>query len=80
MLKTNQLKTNQLKQIIKGDKKIMRNLFLQKKKALLSALIAIVMVAVSVMVATNVISPAIANAATEPTISKKTRNILVGQL
>lgn len=57
----------------------MRNLFLQKKKALLSALIAIVMVAVSVMVATNVISPAIANAATEPTISKKTRNILVGK-
>lgn len=79
MLKTNQLKTNQLKQIIKGDKKLMRNLFLQKKKALLSALIAIVMVAVSVMVATNVISPAIANAATEPTISKKTRNILVGK-
>ena len=57
----------------------MENKGSRKMKGILSILLVAVMIALTTMVAVNDLSSNIAQAATKPTISKTTRNILIGK-
>lgn len=57
----------------------MKSTYVQKMKKVLSTLMVAIMIALSVTSVTGIVAPTVVEAAAQPTISKKTRNILVGK-
>lgn len=65
--------------LIKGGSSKMKNQFSQKKKVLISILLAVIMVTITAASGLGAFSSTTAKASTKPAISKKTRNILEGK-